>query len=69
MPGSTQDPVNIEAQTQVQADFAGKYKLILDKSGIPAGEYGIQGAGDANIILSGWRIFGGFVFYQYQRME
>ncbi|MCX6674382.1 MAG: hypothetical protein NTY37_11465 [Methanothrix sp.] len=53
LPGSTQVPVNIEAQTQVQADSAGTYKLIIDTSGIPAGDYRIQGAGDAKTIRLG----------------
>lgn len=50
LPGSTQVPVNIEAQTQVQADYAGKYELIIDTSGIPAGDYYVTGAGDAKTI-------------------
>lgn len=53
LPGSTQVPLNIEAQTQVHSDFAGKYKLIIDTSGIPAGDYRIQGAGDAKAIRLG----------------
>ena len=53
LPGSTEVPVNIEAQTQVQADSAGKYKLAIDTSGIPAGDYRIQGAGDAKTIRLG----------------
>ncbi len=53
LPGSTQVPVNIEAQTQVQADNTGKYELIIDTSGIPAGDYYITGAGDAKTIRLG----------------
>ena len=53
LPGSTQIPVNIEAQTQVKADSAGKYKLAIDTTGIPAGDYRIQGAGDAKTIRLG----------------
>ncbi|MCX6677693.1 MAG: hypothetical protein NTU95_07080 [Methanothrix sp.] len=53
LPGSTQVPVNIEAQTQVQADSVGKYELVIDTSGIPAGDYRIQGAGDAKTIRLG----------------
>jgi hypothetical protein len=53
LPGSTAVPVNIEAQTQVKADSAGKYKLIIDTSGIPAGDYRIQGAGDVKTIRLG----------------
>lgn len=53
LPGSTEVPVNIEAQTQVKADSAGKYKLAIDTTGIPAGDYRIQGAGDAKTIRLG----------------
>jgi hypothetical protein len=53
LPGSTQVSVNIEAQTQVQADYAGKYELIIDTSGIPTGDYYITGAGDAKTIRMG----------------
>ena len=53
LPGSTVVPVNIEARTQVKADSAGKYKLAIDTSGIPAGDYRIQGAGDAKTIRLG----------------
>lgn len=53
LPGSTEVPVNIEAQTQVKADSAGKYKLVIDTSGIPAGDYRIQGAGDVKTIRLG----------------
>jgi hypothetical protein len=53
LPGSTQVPVNIEAQTQVQADNTGKYELIIDTSGIPAGDYYVTGAGDAKNIRLG----------------
>ncbi len=53
LPGSTEVPVNIEAQTQVKADSAGKYKLVIDTTGIPAGDYRIQGAGDAKTIRLG----------------
>lgn len=53
LPGSTVIPVTIEAQTQVQADSAGKYNLAIDTSGIPAGDYRIAGAGDSKIIRLG----------------
>jgi hypothetical protein len=53
LPGSSQVPVNIEAQTQVKADNAGKYELIIDTSGIPAGDYYVTGAGDAKTIRMG----------------
>ncbi|MBN1235722.1 MAG: hypothetical protein JW999_06690 [Methanotrichaceae archaeon] len=53
LPGSTVVPVNVQAQTQVQADPEGKYKLIIDTSGVPSGDYRIQGAGDAKTIRLG----------------
>ncbi len=53
LPGSTEIPVTVEAQTQVQADSAGKYNLAIDTSGIPAGDYRIKGAGDSKIIRLG----------------
>lgn len=53
LPGSTEIPVTVEAETQVQADSAGKYNLAIDTSGIPAGDYRIAGAGDSKIIRLG----------------
>jgi hypothetical protein len=53
LPGSTEVPVNIEAQTQIKADSAGTYKLAIDTTGIPAGDYRIQGAGDVKTIRLG----------------
>lgn len=53
LPGSTVIPVTVEAETQVQADSAGKYSLAIDTSGIPAGDYRIAGAGDSKIIRLG----------------
>ncbi len=53
LPGTIQVPVNIEAQTQVKADSAGIYKLVIDTTGIPAGDYRIQGAGDVKTIRLG----------------
>jgi hypothetical protein len=55
LPGSIEIPVIVEAQTQVQADSAGKYNLAIDTSGIPAGDYRIEGAGDSKIIRLGGR--------------
>ena len=53
LPGSTEIPVTVEAETQVKADTAGKYNLAIDTSGIPAGDYRIAGAGDAKVIRLG----------------
>jgi hypothetical protein len=53
LPGSREIPVTVEAETQVQADSAGKYNLAIDTSGIPAGDYRIAGAGDEKVIRMG----------------
>ncbi len=53
MPGSLEVPVTVEAETQVQADSAGRYELAIDTSGIPAGDYRIEGAGDTKTIRIG----------------
>jgi hypothetical protein len=53
LPGSTEIPVTVEAETQVQADSAGKYNLAIDTSGIPAGEYRIAGAGETKVVRLG----------------
>ncbi len=53
LPGATEIPVTVEAETQVKADSSGKYNLAIDTSGIPAGEYRIAGAGDAKVIRLG----------------
>jgi hypothetical protein len=53
LPGSTVVPVNIEARMQVRADSTGTYKMVIDTSGIPGGDYRIQGAGDAKTVRLG----------------
>ena len=53
LPGATEIPVTVEAETQVKADSAGKYNLAIDTSGIPAGDYRIAGAGDTKVIRLG----------------
>ena len=53
LPGATEIPVTVEAETQVKADSTGKYNLAIDTSGIPAGDYRIAGAGDAKVIRLG----------------
>jgi hypothetical protein len=45
--------VTVEAETQVQADSAGKYNLAIDTSGIPAGDYRIAGAGETKVVRLG----------------
>ncbi len=48
--GSTSVPVEVVAETMAQADSEGKYELVIDTSGIPAGDYRIEGAGDLKIV-------------------
>ncbi|VVB66921.1 Uncharacterised protein [uncultured archaeon] len=48
--GSTSVPVEVVAETVAQADSKGKYELFIDTSGIPAGDYRIEGAGDLKTI-------------------
>lgn len=52
-PGSSQVPVEVAAETRVMADGNGKYSLDIDTSGIPAGEYRIEVAGETKTIQVG----------------
>lgn len=52
-PGATVVPVKVEAETAVLADSKGKYSLTIDTSGIPAGDYRIEGNGDSKTIRIG----------------
>jgi hypothetical protein len=53
LPGSDTVPVEVVAETRVKADAKGKYSLDFDTSGVPAGEYRIEAAGDAKTIQIG----------------
>ena len=46
MPGANEVPISIEAETGVLADSSGSYKLVIDTTGIPEGDYLIEGDGD-----------------------
>jgi len=52
-PGYSQVPVEVAAETRVMADGNGKYSLDIDTSGIPAGEYRIEVAGETKTIQVG----------------
>lgn len=52
-PGSTVVPVEVVAETKIAADSSGKYTLDIDTSGIPVGDYRIEGAGDSKTIHLG----------------
>jgi hypothetical protein len=51
--GAASVPVRVSADTTVQADSKGRYSLVLDTSGIPAGDYTIMGNGETKIINLG----------------
>ena len=53
LPGSKTVPVEVVAETKITTDSGGKYTLYIDTSGIPAGDYRIEGAGDAKTIRLG----------------
>lgn len=50
IPGYSQVPIAVEAETQVQADSKGRYRLDIDTTGIPEGEYIIDGDGDTKTV-------------------
>lgn len=50
LPGISAVPVEVIAETAVKADSSGKYKLAIDTSGIPAGDYNIEVNGDSKTI-------------------
>lgn len=51
--GASKVSVEVNAETAVSADSSGKYGLIIDTSGIPSGDYTIEGAGDSRVIHFG----------------
>jgi hypothetical protein len=53
LPGAAGVPVKVSADTTVQADSNGQYSLVLDTSGVPAGDYTITGGGETRIIHLG----------------
>ena len=53
LPGSKTVPVEVVAETKIITDSGGKYTLYIDTSGIPAGDYRVEGAGDAKTIRLG----------------
>lgn len=52
-PGATVVPVKVEADTTVKADSDGIYRLAMDTSGIPAGDYSIEVDGDSKTLRIG----------------
>jgi len=53
LPGATSVPVKVSADTTVQADSKGQYSLVLDTTGVPAGDYTIAGGGESRVIHLG----------------
>jgi hypothetical protein len=53
LPGAVAVPVKVEAETTVKADSGGRYSLAIDTSGIPAGDYHIEGDGDSKTVRIG----------------
>jgi hypothetical protein len=51
--GASTVPVDVTAETGVKADENGAYSLVIDTSGIPSGEYRIEGAGETKTIPIG----------------
>ncbi len=50
IPGANEVPITIEAETMAKADSKGRYKLVIDTTGIPEGEYLIEGDGDSKTV-------------------
>jgi len=50
IPGKSEVPITIEAETRALADSKGRYRLAIDTTGIPEGEYLIEGDGDAKTV-------------------
>lgn len=53
LPGAKDVAVSVVAETAVKADSQGHYVMTIDTSGIPTGEYRIEGAGDTKTINLG----------------
>lgn len=51
IPGKSEVPITIEAETRALADSKGRYRLAIDTTGIPEGEYLIEGDGDEKTVL------------------
>lgn len=53
LPGVSHVPVDVVAETTVEADANGIYSIAIDTSGVPSGVYRIEGAGDSKTIRLG----------------
>ncbi|WP_369425548.1 hypothetical protein [Methanothrix sp.] len=50
LPGARYVKVDVAAETEVRADQDGKYRLVIDTSGVPEGEYRIESSGDVKVV-------------------
>lgn len=50
LPGASHVKVDVTAETEVRADQNGGYRLAIDTSGVPEGEYRIESAGDVKVV-------------------
>lgn len=48
--GASDVSVSVSAETTVYADSDGSYRLAIDTTGIPEGDYRVQGAGDLIVL-------------------
>jgi len=51
--GASSVAVEVKAETAAVADSSGKYSLAIDTSGIPGGDYRIEGDGESKVIPLG----------------
>jgi hypothetical protein len=51
--GVSKVDVEVNAETAVLADSSGKYSLVIDTSGMPNGDYRIEGGGDSRVAHIG----------------
>jgi hypothetical protein len=51
--GASKVDVEVNAETAVLADSSGKYSLVIDTSGMPGGDYRIEGGGDSKVAYIG----------------
>ncbi len=51
--GASKVTVEVNAETVVKADSSGNYSLVIDTSGIPSGDYKIEGDGDSKVVHIG----------------
>lgn len=51
--GAPKVDIEVNAETAVLADSSGKYSLVIDTSGMPGGDYRIEGGGDSKVAHIG----------------